>query len=119
MAELIDHCHAMARHAGDLVAAHPRLEAAAPVVLTRLVFRYLPTRPDLADRVNAGLRRRLLREGSVVIGRTLRETGGAEHVHLKLTLINPVTTRSDVESLIDAVVRAGEAEERALREEAS
>ncbi|MGW0606856.1 pyridoxal phosphate-dependent decarboxylase family protein [Streptomyces sp. NPDC002644] len=119
MAELIDHCHAMALHAEKLVAEHPKLEAAAPVVLTRLVFRYLPERRELSDQVNAGLRRRLLHEGRVVIGRTLRHFDTVPHIHLKLTLINPVTTPRDVEDLIDAVVRAGEAEERAHQEEPS
>lgn len=119
MAELIDHCHAMTRHAENLVAEHSKLEAAAPVVLTRLVFRYLPERRELADQINAALRRRLLREGSVVIGRTVRQLDDVPRIHLKLTLINPVTTPRDVEDIIAAVVRAGEAEERAHQEEPS
>ncbi|MFF5900871.1 pyridoxal phosphate-dependent decarboxylase family protein [Streptomyces argenteolus] len=119
MAELIDHCHAMARHAERLVAAHPKLEAAASVILTRLVFRYLPERRDLTDEINAGLRRRLLNEGRVVIGRTVRHIDAVPRIHLKLTLINPVTTPRDVEDLIDAVVRAGEAEECAHQGESS
>ncbi|MDN3260392.1 aminotransferase class V-fold PLP-dependent enzyme [Streptomyces sp. CSDS2] len=117
MAELIDHCHTMARHAERLVAGHPRLRAAAPVVLTRLVFRHLPRRPELTDQVNAGLRRRLLTRGSAVIGRTTRVVEGAARTHLKLTVINPMTTAQDIENLIAGIVAAGEAEERAIREQ--
>ncbi|MFD5447861.1 pyridoxal phosphate-dependent decarboxylase family protein [Streptomyces sp. NPDC127100] len=111
MAALVDHCHALAVHARQVVEAHPKLETHYAAVLIRVVFRYLPRRPELADQVNAALRRRLLTEGSVVIGRTERAVGGAKRIHLKLTLINPSATRQDVENLLAKVVSAGEAEE--------
>ncbi|WP_232778585.1 pyridoxal phosphate-dependent decarboxylase family protein [Carbonactinospora thermoautotrophica] len=112
LGRLVDACHDLARHAADRIAAHPRLELAAEPVLTTVVFRYLPTTGD-PDRVNAALRRRLLRAGRAVVGRT--ELGGAEpggRVRLKLTLLNPHATRADVDALLAAVVAAGAEEDR-------
>jgi L-2,4-diaminobutyrate decarboxylase len=40
---MVDACHDLALHAGRRVAAHPRLELAAPVTLTTVAFRYLPS----------------------------------------------------------------------------
>jgi L-2,4-diaminobutyrate decarboxylase len=105
---LVERCHELARHAAGRVRAHPRLLLAADPVLTTVVFRYLPAAgpgPD-ADRVNAVLRRRLLAEGTAVVGRT--ELDGT--VWLKLTLLNPHATGDDLDALLDAVVRAGDAE---------
>ena len=84
------------RVAGKHLAAEP--------VLTTVVFRY---RSDAArvDTVNAELRRRLLRSGAAVIGRT--EIDGA--VWLKLTLLNPHASTADVDALLDLVCAAGAA----------
>ncbi|WP_406298794.1 aspartate aminotransferase family protein [Embleya sp. NBC_00888] len=117
LGELVDRCHDLARHAAELIHADPRLELVAEPVLTSVVFRYLPDRYDgrrpadraEVDRVNAALRRRLLHEGRAVVGRTeLGEGPGA--VRLKLTLLNPNTTGTDLAALLAAVVEAGRAE---------
>ncbi|MYS80428.1 aminotransferase class V-fold PLP-dependent enzyme [Streptomyces sp. SID5474] len=117
LGELVERCHDLARHAAQLIRVDPRLELAAEPVLTSVVFRYLPDRPDgpgpaggaETDRVNAALRRRLLHEGRAVVGRTeLGEGPGA--VRLKLTLLNPNTTAADLAALLEAVVEAGRAE---------
>lgn len=50
--------------------------------------------------------RPLLGDGRAVIGRT--ELDGA--VQLKLTVLNPHTTQSDLDALIDDIVAAGEKE---------
>lgn len=101
---LVDACHDLAMHAADRVSADDRLELAARPVLTTVVFRY-GAEPASTDAVNAGLRRRLLRAGAAVIGRT--EIDGA--VWLKLTLLNPHATTADVDALLDAVCAAGAA----------
>lgn len=107
LGELVEACHELARHAARRVATHPRLHLFADPVLSTVVFRYRPVshRSD-PGRVNAALRRVLLAEGRAVIGRT--EAGGT--VHLKLTLLNPHATTADVDSLLDAVVAAGDKE---------
>jgi L-2,4-diaminobutyrate decarboxylase len=105
---MVDACHDLALHAGRRIAAHPRLELAAPVTLTTVAFRYRPSpgagRPE-ADAVNAELRRRLLAAGRAVVGRA--ELGPRRAVCLKLTLLNPDALPADVDALLDRVVEAG------------
>ncbi|MDT0345500.1 pyridoxal phosphate-dependent decarboxylase family protein [Streptomyces litchfieldiae] len=108
---MLDACHDLARHAAVTVAAHPQLELAAEPVLTTVVFRYLPGTADApADAVNGALRRRLLREGAALIGRT--EAAGT--VRLKLTLLNPQATKTDIDEVLTAVAEAGAAVEKEL-----
>ncbi|NUW41899.1 aminotransferase class V-fold PLP-dependent enzyme [Nonomuraea rhodomycinica] len=133
LGRLVDACHDLARAGAAAVRAHPRLELHAEPVLTAFLFRYLPRDPRRADEVNAALRRRLLRAGLAVVGRTeLPEDAGGDHdrapgggggrepsggrgrVRLKLTLLNPHATVADVERLVGLVAAAGEAEEAGL-----
>ncbi|MFD3914369.1 pyridoxal-dependent decarboxylase [Streptomyces sp. NPDC058603] len=131
LGRLVDACRDLAVAGARAVADHPRLELHSEPVLTAFLFRYLPERPsDTADApadtaeaqreydarcdaVNAALRRRLLREGSAVVGRTELPGEGPGRVRLKLTLLNPHTTAAEVERLLHAVVAAGRAEEEA------
>ncbi|HEV7908346.1 MAG TPA: hypothetical protein VGP03_09410, partial [Pseudonocardiaceae bacterium] len=76
------------------------------------VFRYRTDDPALADEVNAELRRRLLRAGTALIGRT--EVDGA--TCLKVTLLNPNTTEANLDELLATVREAGVATENLLEE---
>lgn len=107
--DLVDACHELARHAADAISLHPRLELLAAPVLTTVLFRYRPEGPADPDVVNARIRRRLLEEGTAVLGRT--QLAGS--IALKLTLLHPDATRRDLESVLSAVVDAGGTEERA------
>lgn len=114
---LVDACHDLARHAAATIDADPRLELAAPVTLTTVLFRYRPAGGPTAgarfpghlkiiDYVNAQIRQRLLRSGEAVVGRT---AVGADHaVHLKLTLLNPAATPADVDALLGRVADTGD-----------
>ncbi|MGV9310390.1 MULTISPECIES: pyridoxal phosphate-dependent decarboxylase family protein [unclassified Nonomuraea] len=93
---MVDHCHDLAHYAAERIGSHPKLELIAPPVLTTVVFRVQGT-----DHANAELRRKLLREGIALVGRT--ELAG--RVHLKLTLLNPHATRADVDEIVQAVAR--------------
>lgn len=95
---LVDRCHALAAYAADRVRAHDDLELYADPVLTTVVFRLRG-----GDGVNARVRRDLLAAGRAVVGRT--EIGGA--VWLKLTLLNPAATESDVDAVLGHVREAG------------
>ncbi|MFD3522599.1 pyridoxal phosphate-dependent decarboxylase family protein [Streptomyces sp. NPDC058653] len=128
LGRLVDACHELAVAGARAVSAHPRLELhgeaggaagagarAGDPVLTAFLFRYVPEGPadgERTDRLNASLRRRLLREGGAVVGRTELPGEGPGRVRLKLTLLNPHTTVAEVERLLRAVVAAGEAEEK-------
>ena len=105
---LVDRCHDLARYAAGRIAAEPRLELTAEPVLTTVLFRYRPTSGE-PDAVNAALRRRLLAEGRAVIGRTELADGT---VRLKLTLLNPNTTQSDIDRLLGLVLAAGAEEDQ-------
>ncbi|MFI6694683.1 pyridoxal phosphate-dependent decarboxylase family protein [Streptomyces sp. NPDC050433] len=112
LGRLVDACHELAVAGARAVAAHPRLELHGEPALTAFLFRYVPGDATRADRVNAALRRRLLREGGAVVGRTELPGEGPGRVRLKLTLLNPHTTVVEVERLLRVVVAAGEAEEK-------
>ncbi|MFE3139156.1 pyridoxal-dependent decarboxylase [Streptomyces scopuliridis] len=123
LGRLVDACRDLAVSGARAVAEHPRLELHSEPVLTAFLFRYLPEAAQdgphesdaeygaRCDAVNAALRRRLLREGSAVVGRTELPGEGPGRVRLKLTLLNPHTTAAEVERLLHAVVAAGRAEE--------
>ncbi|MEU0524694.1 pyridoxal phosphate-dependent decarboxylase family protein [Streptomyces niveus] len=124
LGRLVDACHELAVAGARAVAAHPRLElhgecgpGGSDPVLTAFLFRYVPVEGAAdgarTDRLNASLRRRLLREGGAVVGRTELPGEGPGRVRLKLTLLNPHTTVAEVERLLGAVVAAGVAEEGA------
>jgi L-2,4-diaminobutyrate decarboxylase len=99
---LVDACCELADHAARAIARRPELELTAAPVISTVVFRYRG-----GDATNAGLRRRLLREGRAVVGRT--DVDG--RVHLKLTLLNPQAVPADIDALLDLVVAAGRDEE--------
>jgi L-2,4-diaminobutyrate decarboxylase len=106
LGDLLDACHDLARHAQRRIAAEPRLELLSGAQLTTVVFRYRcgDGARDRSDAVNGALRRRLLRGGTALIGRT---TVPGRGVHLKLTLLNPAATPADIDALLDAVLAAG------------
>ncbi|MEU5694611.1 pyridoxal-dependent decarboxylase [Actinosynnema sp. NPDC020468] len=109
---LVDRCHALAGHVAARIAADPAFELVGGVALTTVVFRYLAADPALADRVNATLRRDLMRSGTALVGRTEVDKATC----LKLTLLNPAATESDLTALLDLVRQAGAAAERTLEE---
>ncbi|MFD8598098.1 pyridoxal phosphate-dependent decarboxylase family protein [Kitasatospora sp. NPDC059646] len=106
LGELVDRCHDLALRAAALVRAEPELELHCDPVLTTVVFRYATAD---SDHVNAELRRRLLRTGRAVVGRTELPGTGPGRIRLKLTLLNPHTTEREVEALLAAVVESGRA----------
>jgi L-2,4-diaminobutyrate decarboxylase len=98
---LVEACHDLARHAAAAIRRDPCLELDADPVLTSVVFGHRG-----GSAVNARIRRRLLREGSAVVGRT--EVDG--RIRLKLTLLHPYARPQDVDALLDAVAAAGDQE---------
>jgi L-2,4-diaminobutyrate decarboxylase len=114
---LVDACHGLARHAAAAIEADPRLTLEADPVLTSVVFRF--TDDAHGDEVNGALRRRLLREGRAVVGRTELPGSGPGRVRLKLTLLNPHATPADVDAVLADVVDAGLQEQALLRSRAA
>jgi L-2,4-diaminobutyrate decarboxylase len=106
LAEMVDHCVALAVHGAKEVATRPELELLAPPSTVMVVFRALGTDHyeldiDL-DALNTRIQRELFASGQVVLGRT--RVHGA--VALKLTLVNPMTTTEEIDAVLDLVVAA-------------
>ncbi|MFN2494424.1 MAG: aspartate aminotransferase family protein [Pseudonocardiaceae bacterium] len=116
LGQMVDICHDLARHAQRRIDAEPALELVSPAELTTVVFRYRGARPGGDSSLNAAVRRRLLRSGRVLVGRTevgLDGPAAPPSVCLKLTLLNPTAQPDDIDTLIDAVLAAGHDEEAA------
>ncbi|HEY6425434.1 MAG TPA: pyridoxal-dependent decarboxylase [Pseudonocardiaceae bacterium] len=113
---MVDACHDLARHAQRRIDSEPALDLVSPAELSTVVFRYRGSRPGGDGPLNAALRRRLLRSGRALVGRTeVRLDGPAAppSVCLKLTLLNPTARSQDIDTLLDAVLAAGHEEETA------
>ncbi|MET7905573.1 pyridoxal-dependent decarboxylase [Streptomyces sp. NPDC005336] len=95
LGELIDRVCAAARYLADLIEASPRLELHARPTISTVLFRPAGARPSAV----AALRRRLLYDGTAVLGRAVTPEG----LWLKATLLNPYTQPSDLRGLLALV----------------
>lgn len=110
IARMIDHTLAIAQEAARIIRIEPKLESKNPVPsLNTVIFRYLPD-PDPAEdrqtrtnRINRAIRQQLLLRGDAVIAQT--KVQGT--LYLKLTLLNPRTSVTDVQGILDSVKRIG------------
>lgn len=109
IAELIDYTLELATAASDKIAADPAFELKHEPTLNAVVFRYLPTTDANGaatietSEVNERIRDRLRAEGDAIIARTTVD----EETYLKFTLLNPRTTISDVERILEAIKQYG------------
>jgi L-2,4-diaminobutyrate decarboxylase len=69
LAQRIERCFELTAYAAAALARRERFELALQPALTTVLFRYVPQYGE-SDQVNAALRRRLLVDGSAVVGRT-------------------------------------------------
>ena len=95
MGVLVEHCCAVAGAVADLVERHPRLELWARPELSTVVFRPV----GATDEDIAAVRRRLLEDGTAVLGRATIDG----QVWLKLTLLRPTATADEYAGLLDLV----------------
>ena len=94
---LVEGCCDVAGEVADLVEAHPGLVLWARPTLSTVVFR--PVGAGDAD--VAGIRRRLLDDGTAVLGRATIDG----QVWLKLTLLRPGATAAEYAGLLDLVAQ--------------
>ena len=111
---MIEGCFALAGHAAAAIERHPDLELALPPRLTTVLFRYRARHGD-PDRVNAEARRLLLERGRAVLGRTVLPRpdgagpGGPGSLRLKLTLLRPETTPTELDELLELLAATARA----------
>lgn len=106
MAELVEETLELADEAATLLSSAPDFELLHDPTLTTVVFRYRPREGDdegTVSRLNAAVRRRLLRDGRAVVART--DVDGV--TSLKLTLLNPTATLDDVAAILDVIRDCG------------
>lgn len=95
MGELVEHCCAVAGEVAELVERHPKLVLWARPALSTVVFRPVGATDDDV----AAIRRRLLEDGTAVLGRAAIDG----QVWLKLTLLRPTATVDEYAGLLDLV----------------
>lgn len=106
LAKLVDRTLELADEAATLVDAAEDFELLHDPTLNAVVFRYLPhdgMDDGTVSRLNAAVRRELLRDGRAVVART--EVDGV--TSLKFTLLNPTATLDDVAAMLDAIRDCG------------
>jgi L-2,4-diaminobutyrate decarboxylase len=104
LAAMIDRTIELAEHAARVVRETSRLKLVCERQLSTVVFRYVPSRPELdSDRINAALRLRLFDRGDAIVGHTRVQNRQC----LKFTCMNPTVTESQLDALIQMVVDEG------------
>lgn len=105
-AELIDYTIDLTTAVAERIDDDRAFELQHEPTLNAVVFRYCPpTDPHRTDEINDRIRDRLRAEGTAMIART---TINGETC-LKFTLLNPRTTVADIEEILKAIKRHGEA----------
>lgn len=102
-AELIDTCIENAKYVYDSLEKRTDFERTCEPELSSIVFRlYDKSLSDKEnDEINKKIRRTLIHKEGVVIGQTVYNG----KVHLKFTLINPLTTHQKLDELMDLIVQ--------------
>lgn len=101
IAALVEHCCQVATELAAAIGAHPELRVWGEPMLSTVLFRPVAA-DELGDELVAGVRRRLLQDGTAVLGRA-RVDG---KVWLKLTLLHPRATAADYLALLDLVAKS-------------
>lgn len=110
--QMVDRCRELALHAARVIDAHPLLELAEEPILTTVVFRCCPRAAasrDGASGLDAAVRRRLIEQGRVLLGRVVvPDASGRPCDHLKLILLTPTTTERELDAVIGEIAAAVE-----------
>jgi len=108
LAAMIDRTIASATHAAKLIRNTQQFELMSDPQLSTVVFRYVPSQPDLdGDRINGALRQSLFNQGMAVIGHT--RLAGKQY--LKFTCMNPAVTEDQMQDLVLTILEQGKKEE--------
>jgi L-2,4-diaminobutyrate decarboxylase len=102
LAEMIERTIFLANHAAGSIRRTPQLELMCEPQLSTVVFRVLPSRPEIdADHLNTAVRQRLFDSGQAVIGHCRVRNRQC----LKFTCMNPTVTEAEMEGLIQKILK--------------
>jgi glutamate/tyrosine decarboxylase-like PLP-dependent enzyme len=94
----------MARILAERIEAHPRLELVVPPTLSIVCFRYLPERSETSlDAFNKMLMEHVQADGEAFVTQAIVDG----QFTLRVNVLHPGTFESDLDALIEEVVRIG------------
>jgi L-2,4-diaminobutyrate decarboxylase len=93
-----------ARRFAERLAREPDLEIAIPPQCKIACFRHRPEGATDLDALQSALRRRLIEDGSFYRVQTRLPTG----IFLRITIINPATSDTDLDALVDRLREAAQ-----------
>lgn len=109
LGEVISGTCQLARHLAARVEANPRLELLAPVTLNIVCFRYRSDNPDEMNREIVAD----LHESGIAVPSTTTVNG---QLAIRAAIVNHRTAASDIDAMLAAVCRLGDARVSALQE---
>ncbi|NUN67242.1 aspartate aminotransferase family protein (plasmid) [Pseudanabaena biceps] len=104
--EMIDYTIKLAAAIAKIIAEDPELELANNPTINAVVFRYRPPQATATEieRINQHIPKQLMLEGKAIIAQT--QIKGKNH--LKFTLLNPLTTLTDLKQLLTQIKSLGQ-----------
>lgn len=100
--ENVEYLHALAEKFANLVKARQNFELAIEPESNIVCFRLVSLDTNLND-LNSSIRKQLLQEGKFYIVQTTLK----ENLYLRVSLMNPLTTATDLNALLDEIERIG------------
>lgn len=98
----VEYLHDLAEKFAILVIARPNFELAIEPESNIVCFRLTPSNINLNE-INSAIRKQLLQEGKFYIVQTTLK----ENIYLRVSLMNPLTTETDLNALLDEIERIG------------
>ncbi|ASZ12316.1 aspartate aminotransferase family protein [Chitinophaga pendula] len=92
--------------AADLITADPDFELLTRSDISALVFRYAPANVQgtlILDRLNQYIKKEMFQEGKAIVAGTRVH----DAFYLKFTLLNPLTTVTDIQEILDIIKHHG------------
>lgn len=100
----VDQCFHLAREMAAIIRGNETFEIAVDPDSNIVCFRYVACHPDLYSLVNGQIRQRILENGSFYIVKTVLNG----QTWLRVSLMNPLTTRQTIESMLQLVASIGD-----------
>lgn len=100
--ENVEYLHGLAEKFVQIIKSRPNFELAIEPESNIVCFRLKSSKKDLND-LNSAIRKQLLQAGKFYIVQTTLK----ENVYLRVSLMNPLTTETDLNALLDEIERIG------------